>query len=418
MSFLNIYDLAQKYGISELETSSFVKSKRRILAEIELDDDQVEIRNKTFSKSDVLNLFDEVDKNNQILNFHATIFKNMNLNSFLYGTSKKIPTKLFNDPLGRPNNDFIDFISPYYAKQFKVLYKEAFGTSNIQVLKYIPEVSSQFLEEVYSPILKIIEDFKNDLYLSNVKNKLTSSEIEKLNSLPEYFMKSRSDIALKIRSLSVDAWNKNENLDLAFQILDLGFKLKVNQSTKQRLDEDKQGLEDLKQKKKEEEKIEGFIELLNSIEEIKKYSANPSKIYNSLAPKLRKLDFYKAKEIVIKLIENDSRIDYFKKNLIIKNTTTEKVKETIIEHIKQLAKSCRNTHNDYSTAEKFDDLAYEVKHGRKKRKISSPPPKRDYSTTSSTQNQESNEVENPEWDASGFLWFFIIIGIIIFFSAR
>jgi hypothetical protein len=251
LSFLNIFDLAQHYGISKLETSSLIKAKRRILAEIELDDDEVEIRNQTFSKSDVLNLFDEIDKNENVLTFHKTIFQNQNLNAFLYGTSSRIPTKAFHDPLGRTNTDFTNYISPFFAKQFGNLYKKAFEEGNIEVLKFNPPISAHFLEDIYSPILKKLEDLKNDLTLSNVESKISNSVIEKLNALPQYFMKSRSDIALRIRSLSVDAWNKKEDLDLAFKILDLAFELDVNSSTKQKLDEDEKGLEDLEQKQKE-----------------------------------------------------------------------------------------------------------------------------------------------------------------------
>ncbi|EJF07263.1 hypothetical protein ThvES_00006530 [Thiovulum sp. ES] len=382
MSFLNIFDLAQHYGISKLETSSLIKAKRRILAEIELDDDEVEIRNQTFSKSDVLNLFYEIDKNENILSFHKTIFQNQNLNTFLYGDSSTIPTKAFHDPLGRTSTDFTSYISPFFAKQFGNLYKNAFEEGNIEVLKFNPPISAHFLEDIYSPILKKLEDLKNDLTLSNVESKINNSVIEKLNALPQYFMKSRSDIALRVRSLSVDAWNKKEDLDLAFKILDLAFKLDVNSSTKQKLDEDEKGLKDLEQKQKENEKLEGFIELMNKAEEIKKYSANPSQIYNSLAPKILKIDLSKAKEFLqIMLIEDakqkaHSRTDYQNLQIIlnIEKMDNDFVKNSIVEHLEKMAESCRNVHSQYSIAEKFDDLAYEFKNGYK-RVRSKPKPK-------------------------------------------
>jgi hypothetical protein len=250
-SFLNIFDLAENVGVSNLEISTLKKAKRRILAEIELDDNQVEIKGKIFTKSDCLNLFDEIDKDNEILRFHHTIYFNYKLNDFLYGVSTKIPTKAFVNPLGGTDTKFINFVSPYFAKQFRDIYKKAFEQGNLEVIKYIPPISDKFLEDIYLPVQKILEDLKNEATLSNVKNRFSENDIEKINALPNYFSKSRNDIAMSIRSLSVDAWNKNEDLGLAFQILNIAEKFVVSQQTKLKLEEDRKGLEDLKEKKKE-----------------------------------------------------------------------------------------------------------------------------------------------------------------------
>jgi hypothetical protein len=406
--FLNIYDLAEKVGISDLEISKLKKAKKRILAEVELDDNQMKIKNSTLTKSDILNLFDEIEKDNQVLRFQKVIFQNSYLNNFLYGIDNSFSKKLFENPTNSNSiKEFINYLSPYFAKQFKKVYKNAFENGNVFRLKFKPPISSEFLEEIYSPVQKILENFENELTLSNVVSKVNNNFIEKINALPDYFSKSRDDIALKVRSLSVDAWNKNENLDLAFKILDIAFKFKVSIKVTQKIKEDKKGLEDLKEKKRENEKVEGFFELINKAEEIKKYSANPLRIYNSLAPKIRKLDYYKAKEVFVATLTSDDNLDYYQKANIRENTTTDFIKNMLFDILEKMADSCRDVHSDYSTATKFDDLVYEVKYGRKKSSYSS-------SSTTTTNNYSSSSSSSSS-DGDSFWGWIFIIGTILYF---
>ena len=410
-NFLNIYDLADFIGIQEIDIKSFKRVKKRILAELELEDNQIKIKNQIFTRSDCLNLFDEIEKKEKVLRFYLAIFQNKSMNNYFYGIAQKIPSNIFKMPKTGIYIDFFNFISPYFVVKFKKSYKEAFETSNIQILKFQPEVNPIFLEDIYSPIQNILESWISELSLSNAKHFLSSTKIESINALPNYFAKKRDDLAMRLRSLSVDAWNEDEDLDLAFNILDIAFKFEVSQKVTLKLEEDKNGLEDLKEKKEDNKKVEGFFELLNKLEEIKSYSANPSVIYTSLAPKIRKLDYSKAKDIFLELLLSDNSLDYYQKVELQSKTTVDFVKNIIAENLEKIAQSSKDIHSDYSTATKFEDLAYEVRNGYAKRSYSTP----NSSQTSDT-NYEDNS--NSEDNADSFWGWVVLIGVIIYFATK
>ncbi|MGD9486921.1 MAG: hypothetical protein AB7W47_02795 [Calditrichaceae bacterium] len=141
MKYLNPFDLLdiQLTSLSQLDSLLIKKSKKKILAEIELSDtESITINKIEFSKSEVLNSFDHFESNNKV-EFFYFLYNYKELNNFLYFGETKFfihfrQEYIFKSP------DFIELLSPYYAPKFNNLLLKALKKKSVKALNILKSV--------------------------------------------------------------------------------------------------------------------------------------------------------------------------------------------------------------------------------------------------------------------------------------
>lgn len=316
--YINPYDIAKTIEFDNLNKENFKKFKKRVLNQLELFDDEIEIYNQKFSKNEIYEMLDAIDNDRNLLDIYFLLYnEEKNINNFLYGVRNQNIKEVFSDI------KFLDervkiFVEPFIVERLSKIYKEAFVNKNIDILKITPPVSKIYLEQIYEPIYKMLKNIQNEL-LSKENQNIDFYEIQKIigdvdfiNQLPDYFDKVRNDIALIVRNLSVDVWNKNENIDLAIKLINLALKFKLNSKNKNNFLNDKKQLEELKENIKKSKYLEQIENILysreNFYEKIKKIH-NVVQSNNEFDDELLKYIFF----MILNYIE-DNKINLLEKN--------------------------------------------------------------------------------------------------------
>jgi hypothetical protein len=261
MKYLNPYKVAEFIGFYELNSAVFKKFKKRLYAELELNDNEITINNVVFQKNDIYEILSNIDKDKDLLNVYKVLyFKDKKLlDDFLSGSLDITFTNLkkIKDILSTLNNEnnekVFNFILPYLVNSLTEVYKNAFAKNDINLLQIetflddvhyekIFEFIYQILKGKEKQLLNLVRSQKYDFY--DVKNIV--GNIETINALPEYFAKLRNDIAQIIRSLSVIAWNNNQNINLAFNLINYALKFNISDKLQNEFSTNKNELKRLK----------------------------------------------------------------------------------------------------------------------------------------------------------------------------
>jgi len=277
MRYINPYNLADFMNFPNLDLMTFKKFKKRLTAELELNDDKININNLLFQKNEIVETIDNIDRNKNLLEIYKILYENKQLNNFLIGESN-IEMKNLANLLSLESKETIDFIMPYLIEILSNLYKKSFTNQEKSILEIEPPIEKIYFEKIYEPIYKILKNKENEL-LNLIKTKNYNlysiqniiGDIDSINSLPEYFSKIRGDIANLIRSFSIDSWNKKQDLDLALNLINYALEFNVNKKTKDKFLSDKKTLEEINIKletNQEYKKTEKLNEITNSIERI------------------------------------------------------------------------------------------------------------------------------------------------------
>ena len=305
MNFFNPFDLL------ELDTpaiEAIKKAKKIKLAEIELDDGFLEWRTYKISKSDFIKLVDELDDDKR-KEFYWVIKNDIKLNKFL--TENDIiffylyePRKVYN------NNDFINFISPYFSERFNDLLLKAFKSNNINIVNKLFSVpilvNHEHRDMLYNNLTRLLNEKAEELQTSiffEDKIKKDLSDIEDyihfninpslLNALPDYFQKQRNDIANALRHISVDVWNDFEELDTAFNIIHYALSIRTDGATKVSLNDSLKQLNELKERISKDEKDKQIFQKWGNVFE------NINKIIEDIENKC--ISAIEIKNIIVKL---------------------------------------------------------------------------------------------------------------------
>ncbi len=281
MKYINLYEIAQFIHFTNLDATTFKKFKRRLSAELELNDDEIIINNVSFQKNEIYEILDNIDRDKSLLDIYKSLYENKELNNFLNGQLNITDIKKLKNILFLEDRKTIDFITPYLIDIFSKIYKEAFLKNDINILEIEPPLDKSYYEKIYEPIYNILKNKENELI--NLKDDYYDfddiqsiiGDIKTINALPDYFIKIKSDIAQAIRNLSIDSWNENEDLDLALKLINYALKFDVNSKTKDKFLSDKDDLERIKLQKDElpiellkELKVEGIEGLTSKTLEI------------------------------------------------------------------------------------------------------------------------------------------------------
>jgi hypothetical protein len=268
MKYINPYDISERIQFKDLKSDNFKKFKRRLLAELDLSDNELTIRNQTYTLNDFNELTKQIENNKYLLFNYNSIYENSFLNNFLYQQYNIHDIKKIKNILSLEQQDTIKLIMPYIINIFSKIYKNAFINSDTDILSLELPVNKIYLESVYEPLYKILKN--QEAEINNLKNEsydihdvVNIIDIDTINHLPDYFSKVRDDIAYAIRGLSIDSWNDDENLEQALGLITDALKIKVSQKTRDKLLEDKKDLENIK-------KSQYSTEIVSRIEDIMK----------------------------------------------------------------------------------------------------------------------------------------------------
>jgi len=278
MQYINPFDIAKQIGFDNLNQNTFKKFKRRVFAELELNDDKIIVNNVILYRNEIYSILDEIDKDKSLLDIYRALYENEILNSFLNGSKSNHIEKLKN-LIELEDRQTVEFITPYLINILSKIYKKAFLEHDVQTLIIQPPVEEIYYEKIYEPIYKLLKNKENELYkLKNTFDdfyaiKYIIGDVKTINKLPDYFAKIRIDIAQAIRNLSIDSWNESEDLDLALSLIGYALKFKVNQKMKDKFLSDKTDLENISKEQK-------TIDFLTEIEKIfdNKFIPFPSKV--------------------------------------------------------------------------------------------------------------------------------------------
>jgi len=266
MKYINPYEIATFIHFNDLDQTTYKKFKRRLSAELELNDDEIIINGKELHQNEIYETVDLIDRDKDLLNIFKSLYENQELHEFL-NENLDLDIKKLKNLLSLEDRKTIQFITPFLVEALSKIYKRAFLNDKIKILETEPPLDENNFEAIYEPIYQLLKnkekellELKNSFYdLDDVKNII--GNLKTLNSLPDYFNKIRNDIAYAIRNLSIDSWNDNEDLDLAIDLINYALKFNVNSKTKDKFLSDK---DDLIRIKKEREELP--IELLKELQ--------------------------------------------------------------------------------------------------------------------------------------------------------
>ncbi len=231
MHYINPYELLgiNAANLSELDSKTVMKEKKKLLYEIELSDkDSIKHNGIELTKSDCLKAIDDLDNRNK-REFHFFIFQNKPLNDFLSKGSIIFFEQYQIESIYKLS-EFLDFISPYFASQYDKILSENFRKQNITAVSKIislkPITNEVFFESCYKSTYSIIRnldceingiikevELKQSAFLKNNFYGLDSVIAEKvnvdlINLLPAYFQSLRNQLAQSIRNLARDINNE------------------------------------------------------------------------------------------------------------------------------------------------------------------------------------------------------------------
>lgn len=282
MRYLNPFDLLNTKinSVSEINIIDVKKSKKRILAEIELSDDaSISIKNIKFFKSDCLKAFDELEDKDK-LEFYFFIYQYQELNNFLYnGVTKFFVNFRHESIFDLP--EFIDFLSPYFAPKYtyvllKVLEKKS--CKALEILNSIPILVNteyldhafhgayNFIQNIIKWIDNISKEIKNGTSVYNEDNieKLIENfnqkiHIKTINLLPSYFQEVRNNLSYALRNLSINIFNNIGDSEASVKLLQYALNIKIDDLIKNNFQKDLSQIEEINTERKETEKYEPII---------------------------------------------------------------------------------------------------------------------------------------------------------------
>lgn len=381
MQYINPFDLLgiTTENLSEVNSYSINKSKRKLIAEIELSDTNTIVHNGVeLNKGDCIKIIDELD-NKDFKEFHFFIYGNLTLKKFLttgdIGFFENFQTEsIYNLP------EFLDFISPFFSQQYdRILfdnYKHANQKNLIKLLANKPIVSASYYEKcfktTYSYIKEIDNEIKNiiseiSIGKSSFINKqfvgldlliVEKVNIELLNLLPSYFQSLRNQLAMSIRNLARDINNKPfEYFEPAFRIIEVAYNISIDALTKQTISKGYFVI------KKNYEDEASKLEVANREDENRRIIAKWTEIENQLENILIEIIDGSSKFIPINFLSIDLAIQQVAKieelNLLSKNF--QGIRNRIAFLIQRLANTLNNDpYNNYKIAQEIILLAKRI----------------------------------------------------------
>lgn len=368
MEFINALELLEldKIELSSIDNSIIKKSKKKLLAEIELSDaNSINYRGKKIIKSDIERIISDLEDENKI-RFYYELLKLPKLNNFLISGDTSFFIKYQSSPIYK-NITFIEFISPYFAFQYdKQIYNAFISNDEKQIQSLVndsPLVTNGYIDicykSLYSYLKEQVEEFnvlykdiknenidEDDLIDDNILDKINKKvKISSINKLPQYFESTRNQIAKSVRDVSVAIFNAFDNSDLSFKLIDLVLTIKIDELNKRKFLDDYNKIKEINDERLNNEKYSNDIDkCVNVLSQLKN-------IHNAI--NLKNTDYKK----LIKNISQIVDIEYI-------NSLPEFLKDLqnqIALTLRNLAIEVINTNNDIENSFILIELSRKIK---------------------------------------------------------
>jgi tetratricopeptide (TPR) repeat protein len=278
-NYLNPFELLQleSESMSELEIKDIQKAKKILLQEIDLEDGIIEwLPNLKIDRSRAIKIADELinetlrDYHLQVFNFKPLVnfLSRGDLSLFLYDESAT-PTDLLSTL--ELDEDFVEWLSEIFYKQYDLLFSAALSGRNIDVIEAMLDgrrfVNAKYEDKCFTTGVRYSTGLLNELKVEQKKAeaiKPTIQTIKKilndgnlgriLETLPPAFQEVQTEAAEIIRQISVDTYNHHSDADLAKEILGMTTNFaKKSSSFKIKMEKDIVKLEELIKEEKENE---------------------------------------------------------------------------------------------------------------------------------------------------------------------
>ena len=272
-----LLDITDTKNLEDIDQKEILRAKRDLLQEIDLEDGMVSWMDKqVFDKSRAIGCIDSLN-NEATKHFHWLVLQDAHLLRFLsagsidYFLKEPDETLLVIEQCFRNDQDFAEWLSPYFASQFdKVLTQSLLQKKFNPTLALLggrrlvtPMLLDACFEKAHAEVLKMLEPLKKvDESSEKIKpdirrleNLLDETGIRKvLLRLPLQFRDIQKEVPAVLRSIAINCNNVHGDAELSKAILDLALELTDQTSALAfKLKEDEAQIANLIAKEKEKE---------------------------------------------------------------------------------------------------------------------------------------------------------------------
>lgn len=255
MIFINPIEILElgSYDVSAIDSSLIKKAKRRLFVDIDLSEDGVYLyKGKKVSKSDCEKAIEDLNSPD-LTDYYYFIANNHLLNNYLVTGDTKLFSSFRQESIYKIQ-DFINFISPYFSKQFDRTLLITFKENNVElllrVLKYQEFITQPNINVAYRSLSIEIQNRINEVdrlkktikneekpYTENTIFEIVSSikklfPIEALNALPAYFQSQINKIAASINYLQLVVDENFQEKRTSLHLLEHLLKLNIESASK------------------------------------------------------------------------------------------------------------------------------------------------------------------------------------------
>lgn len=264
-NYINPYELLALEDVDPwgLDIKQVQKTKKALLQEIDLEDGRVDwMPGLKIDRSLALKVADELNEEwNRY--WHYLVFQSKPLLNFLsFGKldhflvdAEESPTDVL-EALDDHAEEFAPWLSRKFAPQYDMVLTEALSRGDLSVIEclldgrrwVIPEDEDKCFEGAHRQVQKLLLPLKeaSDQFekikpsVAGIKKLLADKNAGPILAiLPMAFQTEQSEAASWVRSISIDAYNRHEDAELAKEILELAKAFAVRSpSLRLRLDED------------------------------------------------------------------------------------------------------------------------------------------------------------------------------------
>lgn len=258
MQYISPFSFFPDLVDKSIERKDIILAKRRWLAEFDLlGTSTITINNKEFNKDELLKLFDNLEKT-QNIDFHLLIAKDKELLHFLEHNTVEQQYKFQykKEDLGQ---DFLAWVSPYFSHSFKKASVDIFKAKNLYLFKALNSlplyITDDYQYEIWEPLQNYFQRFieqvqelneqpdssVNDDKIAQFTNYELSSLIKELPV--EHFQHQINDYAYEVMRCSISAFNTLKLYEWSLVILDNALMLPVNDETREMLQDKKKEMQ-------------------------------------------------------------------------------------------------------------------------------------------------------------------------------
>lgn len=282
MSFINPIEILnlKSTDVDSIDNNLIKKAKRVLFADIDLSDNlHIEYKGLSLSKSDCETAINELESKDKI-EFYHFIANNTDLNNFLVTGNENIFSSFRQESIYKLP-DFINFISPYFSERYDRALLKAYQNNDIVLLKKIlsvnPPIKYTDKDKLYKSITNLIKENIGEIdeATRDIKNEESiydetdiediyywvqeTLDTEKINLLPQYFQSTRNQCANSVSNLSVNVFNTFNNAEVAVDLISYALDFDIDGLTKQKLTEDYNQLDEIKDRRDEEARQEPIL---------------------------------------------------------------------------------------------------------------------------------------------------------------